>query len=434
MAEKQQKPRIVTRKHLIGLERERFLNRLLLIGTGVIVVLIVLLVGWNPLLQTFVYPNQTVAEVEGEKISGSKFIARARYFRQQLMNQFEQTYQEYQNLSQIFGDDPNFTSQYETYLLQIQAQLEPQTLGQVVIDQLVNERLLKLEADKLGIAISEEQIDRELEKFLGYFPNGTPTPVIDPTTAATSTLSAAQYALVSATPTKTTTPTPSVTPLVSATTQNTPVPTLEAPTPTVIISSPTPSPTATAYTLEGYQQLLADVYSFYEKLQVNEQVIRDVIEAGVLGEAMKDHITADLPRTQEQVWARHILVATQEEALAVLGRLEAGEDWAALAAELSTDESNKAFGGDLGWFPKEQMVEPFANAAFTLRIGEVSEPVQSDFGWHVIQALGHEDRPLSQAEYDQLRNQAFADFVLALREQYAVQIFESWKAMTPSTP
>ncbi|MEX1248802.1 MAG: peptidylprolyl isomerase [Anaerolineales bacterium] len=437
MAEKPQKPRVITRKHLVGLERERYLNRILLIGTGIIVLLILVLVGAPVLLETFVYPNQTVAEVAGEKITGSEFVARTRYYRQQLLNQYDSVYAEYYQLFQIFGDDEAFTSQYESALMQIRAQLDPQVAGEAVVNELVDEKLLRLEAQKLGIQISETQIADQLQALLAFYPDGTPTPQQDPTTAATSTLSAAQYGLVSPTPTPTLSPTPSVTPTVdpdaSTTPEATPI-TAGSPPSTVVVASPTASPTATPYTLEGFQQTLADVMKFYADSGVSEQTIRSVIEAGLLRDAIKDRITADLPHYQEQVWARHILVATQEEALAVLDRLAAGEDWTSLAAELSIDESNKNSGGDLGWFPQEAMVEPFANAAFALSIGETGDPVESDFGWHIIQVLGHEDRPLSQAEYEQLRDQKMVEFIQGLRDQYTVVIYDTWKAMAPDEP
>ena len=88
-----------------------------------------------------------------------------------------------------------------------------------------------------------------------------------------------------------------------------------------------------------------------------------------------------------QVKASHILVETAEEAEAVLARLEAGEDFVALAGELSTDPGSP--GGSLGWFEHGRMVEPFADAAFAASVGETVGPVQTRFGYHVIRV---EDR------------------------------------------
>lgn len=435
MAKTQQKPPVLTRKHLAGLERERYINRLILIGTGAVVLFVVALVAWTWLLDAVIYPNQTVAVVEGQEIKGREFMARARYNRQQLVTQFQQTYAEYQQLSQLFGDDPTFTQQYTGYLLQIQSQLEPQASGEFTVNQLVDDYLLRLEAEKMGVQVSPEEVDAEMQNLFGFYPNGTPTAEPFFTTAPTSTLSAQQYALVSATPTASITPTASNTPTSSATPQGAAT---QTSSPTAIPSagaSATPAPTATQFTREGYEQALADFFASYEEfVDVDEAVIRQVIESSLLREKMNELVNADLPRTQEQVWARHILVETEEEAQAVLERLDADEDWSALAAELSTDTSNKDTGGDLGWFPREQMVEPFANAAFELGIGEISQPVQSDFGWHIIQVLGHEHRPLSQSEYDQLKLQALDNLIQNLRNTYSWEIFDAWKAMSPDQP
>lgn len=91
--------------------------------------------------------------------------------------------------------------------------------------------------------------------------------------------------------------------------------------------------------------------------------------------------SGDSPKTEYS--AAHILVATEDEAKAVAEELAGGADFAALAAEKSTDNS-AANGGDLGWFTAEMMVEPFAKAVEALEPGQVSAPVQSQFGWHVI--------------------------------------------------
>lgn len=87
---------------------------------------------------------------------------------------------------------------------------------------------------------------------------------------------------------------------------------------------------------------------------------------------------------KQEVKASHILVETEEEAKEVVEQLDEGTDFAELAKEKSADTGSGAQGGDLGWFTKERMVPEFAEAAFKLGKGEVSDPVKSDFGWHII--------------------------------------------------
>ncbi len=118
---------------------------------------------------------------------------------------------------------------------------------------------------------------------------------------------------------------------------------------------------------------------------------------------------ASLYALGEQVHARHILVATEEEARQVLQRLKAGEDFAQLAQELSRDTASGKNGGDLGWFGRGVMVKPFEEAAFALEVGQWSEPVQTQFGFHIIQVLEKGMRPDTQAFqkwFTQMRAQA----------------------------
>jgi parvulin-like peptidyl-prolyl isomerase len=137
---------------------------------------------------------------------------------------------------------------------------------------------------------------------------------------------------------------------------------------------------------------------------------------------------------EEQVWARHILVPDEATANTVKQRLEAGEDWNALAASFSTDTSNKDQGGDLGWFGRGAMVAPFEEAAFSMEVGETSQPVQTDFGWHIIQVLGHETRPLATTDYDTFRQTKFDEWIQELRDKSEVEINDVWQEVVPSEP
>ncbi|MBC9247866.1 peptidylprolyl isomerase [Paracoccus sp. 11-3] len=100
-------------------------------------------------------------------------------------------------------------------------------------------------------------------------------------------------------------------------------------------------------------------------------------------QAAYDRLFADAAPVEEYS-AAHILVATEDEAKEVKQRLDEGADFGEVAAEKSTDNSSQNK-GDLGWFSAEMMVEPFAKAVQALEKGQISDPVQSDFGWHVIQ-------------------------------------------------
>jgi peptidyl-prolyl cis-trans isomerase C len=132
--------------------------------------------------------------------------------------------------------------------------------------------------------------------------------------------------------------------------------------------------------------------------------------------------------TDGEVHARHILVATEEEAKAVKAELDAGKDFAELAKEKTTDPSGKETGGDLGFFGRGMMVKPFEDAAFAMEPGTVSDPIKSDFGWHIIKV--EEKRPATPPTLEQvtpqitqsLQFQAYEAGVTALRKGAVIEV------------
>jgi peptidyl-prolyl cis-trans isomerase C len=99
----------------------------------------------------------------------------------------------------------------------------------------------------------------------------------------------------------------------------------------------------------------------------------------------------DVTRLGDEVKARHILVATEEEAQAIIAEVYAGGDFAAIARARSLDRATAPLGGEVGWFTKDMMTPPFAASAFSTAPGEIAPPFSSEFGWHVLQVL--ERRP-----------------------------------------
>ncbi len=155
-------------------------------------------------------------------------------------------------------------------------------------------------------------------------------------------------------------------------------------------------------------------------------------EANLLRQKLMDVITANTPHSQDEVWARHILVADEATANTVRQRLLNGEDFAKVAAEVSTDTGTKDKGGDLGWFARGIMVPEFDTAAFSLKVGEISQPVKSQFGYHIIQVLAHETVPLDASTYQQARQTAFNDWLTKARTDYKVVTYNIWQNLVPT--
>jgi foldase protein PrsA len=128
----------------------------------------------------------------------------------------------------------------------------------------------------------------------------------------------------------------------------------------------------------------------YLNLLVRKIAMEDVdLSDEALEEFFADN--ASLFEQREEVEARHILVDSREEAEEVITLLEEGGDFAALAAEYSLDTSNKDSGGYLGFFGREMMILEFEEVAFDLDVGEISAPVETDFGFHIIEVLDRQE-------------------------------------------
>jgi len=140
-----------------------------------------------------------------------------------------------------------------------------------------------------------------------------------------------------------------------------------------------------------------------------EALLQDAARAAVSDEAehnVYDEAVKQMP-AEEEVHARHILLPTEDEAKAVLADLKKGGDFAAAAKEKSKDPA-AAEGGDLGYFTKDQMVPEFSEVAFKLDKGQVSDPVKTQFGWHVLKVEDKRQRqpPAFDTVRDQVENYA----------------------------
>ena len=179
----------------------------------------------------------------------------------------------------------------------------------------------------------------------------------------------------------------------------------------------------------GDQKEFKNRLTFIRNKLLMETLLQQEGKAALTPDAMKkvyDEAVKQMGNEQE-VRARHILVPTEDEAKTILAEVKKGTDFAELARQKSKDPGAAAEGGDLGYFGKDQMVPEFAETAFKLDKGQVSDPVKTQFGWHIIKVEDKRTKPAPTFENvkDQIETfvarRAQAEYIAKLRSAAKVE-------------
>lgn len=460
MAEKEQKeilnPRENNKTNRERREQEQKQTKMLRIGGAIVAGIVVFCMIAGIIVGIINKPSRkVVATVGDEKITLDEFQSAVRLQRSNINN----NYQYMKQLYSMFGMEMDANTK-ESYAMQMSDSYKG-LLGQSVLSNMINQRVMAYGAAKEGITVSDEEVEAQYKGMFGYYPDGTPTaaPTEEPF-EATPTVTDEQLAILRYTETPLPTEIPAEETEESAeTTEETAAEndaeTIEEAEETVAeaietveteaenlasdtvekveeilsepTSEPTIAPTPTVYTEDMFKQY-ESVY-FANNFYYSKDFFKNELRYELLQNKVQEHLKADIARTADMVWARHILVETEEEAKAALDRINGGEEWADVCAEVSTD-SSAANGGDLGWFTEGTMVPSFNDAAFSQEVGTISDPVQSDFGWHLIQVIGHEERPMTSSQYNTAVETAYQNWL----DGYASQLDISMESVTDVTP
>lgn len=235
--------------------------------------------------------------------------------------------------------------------------------GQEALDALISERIVQFEAKKQNIAVSEQDIQNELEKYYASYGGQE---------AFIQTLTNAGYSLDD---------------------------------------------------VKKDVELSLKIRKLVEpRILISEDELKAYFEENKASFAQ-----------EKQVKASHIVVDTQEKATEIKKRLAGGEDFAALAKENSTDTATRDNGGELGFFGKGEMAKEFESTAFALKVGEISAPVKTEFGYHIIkveeikeaQAAIYEQSKDSvyQTLFDQKVDTEFSTWLQEMYQQYKIDNF-----------
>lgn len=415
MAKRKPKPeRRETRKQARLRRKEREQQKWIFIGLSILGVLVIGILAWGALDQLVLTPRSPIAIVEGTPIPTNAFQRRLAYQRLVLMQQLRQ-WQDFQAQFDPQRENPFLLQQIQQLATQID---DVEGLSLDVLDRMIDEVLIRQEAAKRGISVDPEEVQRRIEQFFGFdrealqiTPEPTPTPVATLPLTATAEI------------------TPTATPI------------------------PTPTPMSEEDFQRLYQEYLQQLQD--QALGFSEAEFRQVFEVQILREKLTDVLCADVPTTEEAVRARHILIAVEtptpepvgegtptptpdpeaveraEEAARQLAeeikaRLEAGEDFAELAKEFSDDPASAEQGGDLGWFGRGTMVPEFEEVAFSLEPGQISDPVRTPFGYHIIQVLEKDpNRPRDEVAIEADKQRCFEDWLAQRRTEVEIERFWS---------
>ncbi len=365
------KPETVTRKQLSRRAREEKQQKALYISAAIfaVIILLVLAIG---LYQEFVSkPARPIAEVAGVPIRTDKYEKMLAYYRMNLQSTMSQLQVQLQRLGSSASGQDAIAQYYQQQLQYLQSQLDG--APQRILEDMIDDELIRQEAERVGLSVSDEELQLEIETQFGYDrnpPPPTPTPV-------TATLPI------------TVTPTPTIAPMTEA----------------------------------DFQQRYAETLkTLRENVKFSEQDLRGLFLASLLRQKLEEYLGEQLPESELQVRARHILLTTREEAEAALARLKAGEDFGKVAKELSTDKSTSESGGDLGWFPIGMMDPEFEKVAFNTPPGQISEIVQSSYGFHIIKVEEKdENRALDPAILEQRKQDALESWLAGKRHSDIVK-------------
>lgn len=383
-------------------DREQQNTRMLAATLGIVAVLTIISLAGGLIYENVVKPNAVLAEV------GDVEITRRDYWKYQSVQLYRQA-DEYESFAaQVEGSQ---RTQFLSFASSFRAQADDvwgtTDVSDVTLTQMVEDQLYLRAAEEMNLDLSDEAVESfTLQQFA---PEGAelvtpyPEPTMIPERAewATATAEAEATALAVEMGTPAATPVEGGTPVAAAT------PDGEA---TPIDQQEAVSEASNEFAMfqdEIFDDAHMSLDDYYE-LVARPELARELVTSA---------ISSEVPQTADQVKASHILVSTEDLALELYDRANSGADFNQLARTNSIDQLTAATGGELGWFTSDQMVEPFAEAAFSLEPGAVSEPVQTQFGWHIIKVEDkQDDRPLTDLQYQQAQERAVQARITEVRE------------------
>ncbi|MGC9400580.1 MAG: SurA N-terminal domain-containing protein [Anaerolineae bacterium] len=379
------KAKLTRRQHSLRRRDER-IQRILTwsaIGVGT---LIVLILAYGAITELIIKPQRPVAKVGEEKITTKAYQSRVRYERLMLRYQILQ-YEEY--LSQIDTSDPQmqtFAQQIQQTKAQLENELSPELaplFGKDVLDQMVEERLVRQKAAEEGLSVSDAAVTSQIEQMMGFDREAA----LEATTSPTMTVTETQAVMTEA----------------------------------------------------DYRETYANFkVNMLQEAGMSEAAFREMVKTDLLRTKVLEAVTQDVAQEAEQAQVTYFATPTEEEAMALRERILAGEEVEALVEEVNSSENEETLAQTLSWYPQEYLAqvlgEDLAETAFTLPVGTISKPQPdaSEELYYLIYVGGREVRALSEALLQQEKQEAYQAW---LQEQKEAQVtYLDWESVTPDEP
>ena len=427
-------------------EREAEIQRRVVLGVGIAIAIVIVLVAVALIYENIISPGRTVATVDGTSITANDFRDRVRFERLVIIEKInsaadklaqEQGLSEVDAANQAAGSDPELSALVPELSNNDQ-------IGLRVLNDMIEDVLVREEAESRGITVTQEDIDKQVEQLLGFDSEANAI-ALDPERTA------------EAEPTNTSTPTP----FVSPTPQPTETPDAESTAeateePTVI---PTVSSARTRTPEHDQQVFENNLEQFYERASREADFSRSQVNAYFELQALREKLAEEVLDEDviTEVWvdARRIVVTTEEEAQQVLDALNAGEPFSDLARAVSLDTNSKSRGGEMGSLPydgAEPFTPEFLETQFGLdpnyiealsegEAGELIGPIPANLedggsGFQIIQIISREDRDLQDEQIALKRQDLLNEWLDELRDSRSdvIDTSDNWPSLVPTGP
>jgi parvulin-like peptidyl-prolyl isomerase len=386
-AKSRRAPQELTRKQISRRDRERRMERGLIIGVAVVAVVVIGLIAYGLAVENIIKARQVVAVVGDVPLRAVEFQAQVRLMRMEM--QLELNNWQNQRMSLDPGDESAefYLNYIDERVRALEANLSEGNalaIGVEALDRLVLYELVRQEAERRGIVVTEDEVQRKVELDLNYDRTAPTLPL-----TATSVLTA---------------------------------------------EAPPPTPVTEEDFRQQYDTIINDLL---KPLDISERQYRSWIEADLLVQRLAEDMAKEVPGDADQVRLRLLSVESEAEASEFVARLDAGESFQTLADEVEVDEETTASVTELEWLPRT-LIEgglgtEVADLAFSLDVGDYSRPTPGLEGgrYYIIEVLGHEVRELDETVREQLGNEAFQDWVDA---QQVVVERKPYSDLVPTEP